>query len=50
MSKAKAKELNVKGGNGPACHCYNCDPRPDRLPAWKVWDWALKHPGISVWR
>lgn len=50
MSKTKAKELDVKGGNGPTCHCAYCDPRKDRVGADRVWAFALRNPGVNVWK
>jgi hypothetical protein len=50
MSKTKAKELDVRGGNGPACQCAYCNPRKDRIGMDKVWRFALANPGVKVWR
>jgi hypothetical protein len=45
---AKAKELNNRR-EGDRRQCSTCNPRPDRVPLWKVWAWSLAHPGQD-WR
>jgi hypothetical protein len=45
----RAKELDNRH-EGDRRSCPICNPRRDRVPAWKVWAWSLKHPGQSPWR
>lgn len=44
----KAKELDNRK-EGERSQCRTCNPRKDEVPLWKVWAWALAHPGIP-WR
>lgn len=49
MSRAVAKELdNRKDGDRGACAL--CNPKTDRVPLDRVWEWSLEHPGESPWR
>lgn len=49
MARSRAPELdNTHQGDRAACPI--CNPRKDRIPAWKVWAFSLAHPGEPPFR
>lgn len=51
MSRTKATELDNRADHADKRRsCPVCNPRHDRVPMDRVWQWSLDHPGEKPFR